>query len=165
AGRSRTPVSTRAFRSRGAGAAVSSRATASIWRSSSAELQFSILNSKLIITVTTIANEQLHPPPCFRHTPFDRADGRVQHRADLFVRVVAGLRQQQRVAQFGRQRTNAPSDVAAELARDRQLLRRAVVPRMIPVLAGLGSVDRGNEPSQPAPEAAPPVDRVMPGDG
>jgi hypothetical protein len=74
-----------------------------------------------------------------RHAPLDRANRRPEHRADFVVGVVAGLGEQQRVAQCRRQRANCAADAAPQLAaghrlfRRRSARRRAIDRRAMPV--------------------------------
>src|SRR2546428_10812413 len=109
---SRIASMTRALKCAGAGALVSARGTSSIWSSHIAE--------------PPRAQPLFDDAPRLGDAPFDRADRHLQHRADLVVRVVAGLRQQQSVAELWRERLNLAGDPAAQLSVHDLLLGRAI---------------------------------------
>src|SRR5262249_60494091 len=91
------------------------------------------------IGISTAAQPVPDDPPRLGDAPLDRAHRRFQHRADLPVRVIAGLREQQRVAQLRRQRPNRVHDLTLEPAIAERLFRRSIAARMIVVLVGLSA--------------------------
>src|SRR5436190_1849050 len=116
--------STRAFRSPGGAAFVIARAAASMRASHGSSRSSNI-------AVSNLAQPLFHGAARFGDAPLDRADRRVQHGADLLVLVIAGLREQQRIAQLRRQIADGLLDVAAQSLVAERLLRRPLAARIV----------------------------------
>src|SRR5439155_21175551 len=150
---------TRALRSAPGAPSVMCRATASM----AASIR-SLSSGHMVIAALV----QVLPDdsPCFGHAPFDRAYRGVQHDADLLVGMLAGLGQQQRVAQLRSEREDRPSDGALELIVHGGILRcrmrsgDSVERRLSTFVVGCRDY-----PPPDACQAAATIDGLVPGDG
>src|SRR5215212_6931779 len=106
--------STRRRRPGGGSTCIMSRTALSIARSSAVSC-WPAQEDSLFIRVSKRREFFLQHAPGFRNAPLDGAERRPEHLADLLVRVFAGAREQERVAEFLGQRADEPRDIALQL--------------------------------------------------